>query len=178
MNGTQNHGFTEKMLDESKECMNRNGPAFPYGWTGKVESMRLNTDGSLAVVVDGAYASGKKAKLRYRIENNGGASWYVTSFVEIGGGKCTEECGEECILQSRFISVPIFEAAIVRYRKTLCSKDQCKEIKSFHTARTDSRATTYIGYVDEKNMAKTCCYRLECDDYDCWKVIDMQCPKC
>ncbi|MBR0133961.1 hypothetical protein IJM16_01715 [Candidatus Saccharibacteria bacterium] len=178
MNETENHGFTEEMLGEITQSLDRNGPEFPYGWTGKVESMRLNRDGSLAVVVNGTYASGKNAKLRYRIENNGGTSWYVTSFVEIGYGKCAEECEEECILRSRFISVPIFEATIARYRKTHCSKDQCKEITSFHTVRTDSTAIIYINYVDGNNMTKTCCYRLECDDYDCWIVVDMQCPKC
>jgi hypothetical protein len=160
------------------EVLNRNGPAFPYGWTGRVEFILFLADGTVAANVSGAYASGEKARLRYRIELDlEHRHWQILSFVKLSEGSCANDCYDECIVKGRFPHVRTFEKLLKKFRLTECKRGCCAEIVRTNSIVTDHKADVYIVYLDDKKIEHCCFYRLYQDDYDCWYVSNWECPK-
>ena len=166
----------EEIANNITEVLNRNGPAFPYGWSGQVEFVKFLSDGSVAATVRGAYPNGKKARLRYRIALDlEHRYWNALSFVELGEGRCTEDCYNECIVNGKFRYVRNFEEVVKRFRLTECVKGNCSEIVRTNSIVTDAKADVFIVYRDDRKIEHCCFYRLYQDDFDCWSVTSWRC---
>ena len=158
------------------EVMNKNGCAFPYGWSGKVKSLKVFPDGHALVFVDGAYASGKKASLRYRINiNYERRYWTVESFIELGEEACAVDCMKDCILLNRYQWIHVFEETVRRNQLSPlgCESGAHVKIVNIRSIVTDFEADVYFSYYDEDEKTEKCChYHLHQDEYDCWRVTD------
>ena len=173
-----NKDDVKAITDNVTEVLNRNGPAFPFGYVGKVKSLQFAADNHMFAVMDGAFPDGRKARLRYRIKLFPERShWIVKSYVELGKGKCTEDCSKNCIVLSSFPFVSLFEEAAVEYRKTRCPKTHPDKPVMSRRIVCDLVADVYI-FCKEGNDEVDCChYRLGQDEYDCWRVVEWECPK-
>ena len=168
----------QEISDSITEVLNRNGPAFPFGFVGTVESIRFTTDDYALAIVDGVYANNKKARLRYRIKlYPEQRHWIIKSFVELGKGKCTEDCSKECVVLSSFPYVSLFEEAILEYRRTRCQKDHPNKPVESRRVVCDSTADVFLFCVDGKDEVDACHYHLCQDEFDCWHVAYWECPK-
>ena len=127
----------------------------------------------------GTDASGKPARLRYRLKLEPQTeSWVIKSFVDLSDSGCAQNCPKDCILHSQFSNIGYFEEAIVEYIKTRCDKAPRFSRVAIRTAYGTNVTDVHVYDADSpKGEEGGCFYRLKRNDNDCWKVSDWKCPK-
>ena len=151
----------------------------PRGFDGKVEFVSFAEDDFAFVAMSGTDASGKPARLRYRLKLEPQTeSWVIKSFVDLSDSGCAQNCPKDCILHSQFSNIGYFEEAIVEYIKTRCDKAPRFSRVAIRTAYGTNVTDVHVYDADSpKGEEGGCFYRLKRNDNDCWKVSDWKCPK-